>query len=92
MKVAVVWVVASCSLAGVYRRFRGCFRAIAPIKEAESTSKTSANFYQTTLPYSPDDSQPQILLKKGIIMHGTSCVLKFLETGVKICNGYAICN
>jgi hypothetical protein len=61
MKMAVFWVVAPCSLVGVYRRFRGGCRLyhqsppspgrlslIALVMEAASTSETSENFYQTT--------------------------------------------
>jgi hypothetical protein len=44
MKMVVFWVVAPCSLAEVYRRFRG---AIALMMEAASTSETSVNVYQT---------------------------------------------
>jgi hypothetical protein len=39
MKMAILWVVAPCSLVEVYRRFRGaCIRAL--LKEAASTSET----------------------------------------------------
>jgi hypothetical protein len=44
MKMTVFWDVAPCDLVEVYRRFRG---AIALIMEAESTSETSVNIYQT---------------------------------------------
>jgi hypothetical protein len=45
MKMTVFWDVAPCSLVEVYRRLRG---AIALMMEAESTSETSVNFYDTT--------------------------------------------
>jgi hypothetical protein len=41
MKIAVFWVVVSCSLTEDYRRFRGACRAIALMMEASSTSETS---------------------------------------------------
>jgi hypothetical protein len=50
---AVFWVVAPCILVEVYRRFS---LLIALMTEAESTSETSVNFYQTTRRYNPEDS------------------------------------
>jgi hypothetical protein len=57
-KIAVVWVVAPCSLVDVYRRFRGicCLHQIALMMEAARTSETFINFYQTTRRYNPEDS------------------------------------
>jgi hypothetical protein len=46
MKMAVFWVVAPC-------------RAL--MMEAESTSETSVNFYQTTRRYNPEDSNLQVM-------------------------------
>jgi hypothetical protein len=50
MKTTVFWDAAPCSLVGVYRRFRGNYHQgiIALMMEAESTSETSVNFFQTT--------------------------------------------
>jgi hypothetical protein len=50
---AVLWVVAPCSLVEVYHRFRGpcCLR-----HQGGGTSETSADFYQTTRRYNPEDS------------------------------------
>jgi hypothetical protein len=60
MKMAVFWVVAQCSLVEVYRRFRGACRVCgllnALMREAESTSETTVNFYQTTQRNNPEDS------------------------------------
>jgi hypothetical protein len=50
---AVVWVVAQCSLVEVYQRFRVL---IALMTEAARTSETLVNFYQTTRRYNPEDS------------------------------------
>jgi hypothetical protein len=50
MKMAVFWVVAPCSLAEVYRRFR------AMMIEAARTSETLVNFYQNTRRYNTEDS------------------------------------
>jgi hypothetical protein len=58
-KVAVFWLVAPLGLVEVYRRFRGtsCLHHQgALMMEAESTSETSANFFQTTRRYNPEDS------------------------------------
>jgi hypothetical protein len=46
MKMAIFWVVAPCSLVD--------FRAL--MMEAERTSETLVNFYQTTRRYNPEDS------------------------------------
>jgi hypothetical protein len=56
MKMTVFWDVATCSLVEVYRRFRGAYCDIALMMEAESTSETSVNFYQTTRRNNPEDS------------------------------------
>jgi hypothetical protein len=59
MKMAVFWNVAPCSLVEVYQRIRGpcCLhRLIALMMQAASTAETSANFYQTTRRYNPEDS------------------------------------
>jgi hypothetical protein len=60
---AVFCVVAPCSLVEVYQLFRGTFSLshqgddkIALMMEAESTSETSANFYQTTRRYNPEEA------------------------------------
>jgi hypothetical protein len=50
---AVFWVVAPCSLIEVYR-------LIVLMMEAESTSETSVNFYQTTRRNIPEDSHLHI--------------------------------
>jgi hypothetical protein len=76
MKMAVLWVVAPCSLVEFERRFRGahCLHhqgevsevlvasIVALIMEAASISQTSENFYQTTLRNNPDDSHLYKLL------------------------------
>jgi hypothetical protein len=63
-KMAVVWVVAPCSLVEFYQRFRGpsCLHyqgndlLIALMMEAARTSETLLNFYQTTRSHNPKDS------------------------------------
>jgi hypothetical protein len=61
MKIAVFRVVVSCSLAEVYRRFRGaCCLHHQCDDEAASTSETSGNVYQTTRHNNPEDSHLQI--------------------------------
>jgi hypothetical protein len=71
MKMAVFWVVAPCSLAEVYRHFRGacCLHHrgddIFLIMEAASTPKTSVNFYQTTRRNNPEDGH----LQNEIVRH-----------------------
>jgi hypothetical protein len=52
-KMAVVWVVAPCSLVEVYQRFRGpcCLH-----HQGERASETLVNFYQTTRHYNSEDS------------------------------------
>jgi hypothetical protein len=52
MKMIFFWVVASCSLAEVYRRFG----LIALTMKAASTSEKSVNFYKTTRRNIPEDS------------------------------------
>jgi hypothetical protein len=57
MTMAVIWIVALCSLVEVYRRFTGaCFLHHQALIEAASTSETSVNFYQTTQRKNPEDS------------------------------------
>jgi hypothetical protein len=62
MKMTVFWVAAPCSLAEVYRRFRGpcCLHhqgdEIALIMEQGSTSEASDTFSQTTRRKHPEDS------------------------------------
>jgi hypothetical protein len=53
---AVVEVVAPCTLVEVDRYFRGACRIIALMTETSSTPETSVNVYQTTLPRNPDKS------------------------------------
>jgi hypothetical protein len=49
---AVFWDLAPCSVVEIDRRFRGTYylhhQAMTLIMEAESTSETSINFYETT--------------------------------------------
>jgi hypothetical protein len=59
MKMAVFWVVVPYSLVEVYRRFRGTYCLISLMMEAEGTSETLANFYQTIRHYNPEDSHLQ---------------------------------
>jgi hypothetical protein len=56
MKMAVFWVVASCSLVKIYRRFRDPASIIALMMEAARTSETLEKFHQTTRRYNPEDS------------------------------------
>jgi hypothetical protein len=61
----VFWVVAPCSLVGVYRPFRGAFcfhdqdytSIIALMMEAVSISEMSVNFYETARRNNPEDSR-----------------------------------
>jgi hypothetical protein len=58
-KMAVIWVVAPCSLVEVYQRFRGpcCLHHQgALMMQAAKTSETLVNFYQTSRCYNPEDS------------------------------------
>jgi hypothetical protein len=55
VKMAVFWVVASCILVEVYQRFRGTC-CLHLMMEAERTSETLVNFYQTIRRYNPEDS------------------------------------
>jgi hypothetical protein len=48
------WFVAHCSLVEVYRRFRGIL--IFLMMEAENTTKTSVNLYQTTQCNNPEEA------------------------------------
>jgi hypothetical protein len=54
VKMAVFWVVTSCSLVEVYHRSR------ALMLEAENTYETLANFYLTTRRYNPEDKKTAI--------------------------------
>jgi hypothetical protein len=56
MKMAVFWVVASCTLVKVYQRFRGL---IALMMEAVRASETSVTSYQSTWRYNPEDRHLQ---------------------------------
>jgi hypothetical protein len=56
IKLAVFWVVASCSLVEVYRRFRGAFCLHYEGNEAASTSEKSVNFYETMIRCNSEDS------------------------------------
>jgi hypothetical protein len=69
IKMAVFWTVTSCSLVDVYRRFRGAYKAIALMMEAESTSEMSVNFYQTTRRNNPKDSHLNICEHFFLINH-----------------------
>jgi hypothetical protein len=55
-KMAVFWVVAPCSLAEVYRRFRGACCLHHKGDETASTSETPVYFYQTALRNNPQNS------------------------------------
>jgi hypothetical protein len=59
MRMTVFRDVAPCSLVEIDRRFRGayCLHNHRP-DEAVSTSETSANFYEITGSYIPEDSHP----------------------------------
>jgi hypothetical protein len=63
-KMTVGWVVVPCSLADVYRRFRGfcCLHHQgdwSPLVEAVSISETSVYLFHTAWRNSPKDSHPQ---------------------------------
>jgi hypothetical protein len=53
------WYVAPCSLEEIDRHFRGAYclhhQGELLMMEAVSTSETSVNFYETTLPNIPED-------------------------------------
>jgi hypothetical protein len=58
-KIAVFWVVPSCSLVEVYQRFRGpcCLYHHRLVMEAARTSETVINLHQTTRRYNPEDGR-----------------------------------
>jgi hypothetical protein len=76
-KITVFWYVAPCSLVEVYRHFRGgcCLHHqsgelfIALMMEAESTSKTSVNFYQATRRNIPEDSHLHTRRRENLKSH-----------------------
>jgi hypothetical protein len=68
-KMALFCVVAPCSLVEVYQPFRGPCCLIALMMEAERTSETLVNFYQTIRRYNPGESH---LLRKFSL--GRGCV------------------
>jgi hypothetical protein len=49
MKMAAIWVLASCSLADIRRRLKGVFIVITLKMETVNLSETSVNTYQTSL-------------------------------------------
>jgi hypothetical protein len=74
MKMAVFWVLAPCSLAEIYRRFRGAWLPassglIALMIEAVNTSETSVNFYQTTRRNNPEDSHLHTQRRENLKSH-----------------------
>jgi hypothetical protein len=79
-KVAVFWVVAPCSLVEVYQRFRGpcCLHPPTSTRlhtltmEAARTSKTLANFCQTTRRYNPEDSH-LLFLRLSVAIAAIRC-------------------
>jgi hypothetical protein len=56
---AILWIVAACSLVGFYRRFRGSCCLHHQGDDHPETSETSVNFYQTTRRNNPEDSHLQ---------------------------------
>jgi hypothetical protein len=58
---AVVWVVAPCTVVEVYRRFRGACYIHHQGDQAASTSETSVNIHQTTWRNNPEDSHRENL-------------------------------
>jgi hypothetical protein len=61
MKIAILWVVATCSLVEVYQRFRGpcCLHHQGDRPDdGGRTSETLVNFYQTTRCYNPEERNP----------------------------------
>jgi hypothetical protein len=89
MKMAVFWVVATCSLVEVYRRFRGTCSfhhqamifarglLIALMTGAKSTSETSVNVYQTTRRNNPEDSHLHTRRLKNLNLTGSRTFFTF---------------
>jgi hypothetical protein len=73
---AVFWIVAPCSLAEVYRRSRG---AIALMMEAERTSETFVNVYQTTRRYKPEDSHLLTQRRENLKSYNVIYTLLFIK-------------
>jgi hypothetical protein len=64
LKMAVFWVVATCSLVEVYK-------AIALMMEAVITSETSVNFYQNTRRNNPEDGHLHTRRRENLKSHLT---------------------
>jgi hypothetical protein len=74
---ALFWVVAPCSLVEVCRRFRCSCCLRRQSDDAESTSETSVNFYQTTRRYNPEDSHLRTHRRDNLNSHSLrSCWLQ----------------
>jgi hypothetical protein len=71
MKMAVFWVVASCSLVEVYKRFCG-----ACCLHHRGTSETAVNVYHSTRQNNPEDSH---LLAEGMMMMSKNSVMRLFN-------------
>jgi hypothetical protein len=60
MKMTAFWDVAPCSILELDRRFRCAYCLYHQGDRRESTSDTSANFYETTRRNIPEDSHLQV--------------------------------
>jgi hypothetical protein len=73
MKMAVLWVLAACSLVEVYQRFKVlcCLhhQGITLMMEAARISEMLVNFYQTIWHYNPEYSQ-SLLFSNGALEDG----------------------
>jgi hypothetical protein len=78
---AVVWVVAPCSLVEVYQRFRGtcCLHHQSDEMEAARTSETLVNFYHTTRRYNPEDSHLRTRGSENLKSYDTTWALHLMK-------------
>jgi hypothetical protein len=72
MKMTVFWGVLQCSLADVYRRFKGacCLHYQGDLMMKASTSEKSVKFYHTTRLSNPEDSHLHVLKMLNIPLAG----------------------
>jgi hypothetical protein len=69
VKMAVFWVIATCSLVEVCRHFKGVCCIHHQVDEATSTSETSVNFYQNTRRDNSEDSHLHIRRHENLKSH-----------------------
>jgi hypothetical protein len=84
VKMAVFWVVASCSLVEIYQRFRGpcCLHHHGALMlEAARSSEMTVNFYQTTWRYNPENSHLRTNRHENLKSYQT-CVVGQLHTPI----------